>query len=76
MDNARRFRYLDSIFEAGGGQMTDVERRVVMEAQRFGQMRHAYMDNKDPTYTTAATTVHRECVLHDDPRIGGVVPRQ
>ena len=56
--------------------MTDVERRVVMAAQRFGQMRHAYMDNKDPTYTTAATTVHRECVLHDDPRIGGVVPRQ
>ena len=37
-DNTWRFRYLGSIFEAGGGQMTDVERRVSMTAQRFGKI--------------------------------------
>ena len=41
-DNAWRFRYLDSIFEAGGGQMADVERRVTMTSQRFDQMRHIW----------------------------------
>ena len=47
-DNVWRFRYLGSIFEAGGGQMADMERWVTMTAQRFAQMRH--MDNEDPTY--------------------------
>ena len=41
-DNAWRSRYLGSIFEAGGGQMADVERRVAMAATRFGQMRHIW----------------------------------
>ena len=37
-DSTWRFRYLVSIFESGGGQIVDVERRVTMTTQRFGQM--------------------------------------
>ena len=70
-DNAWRSRYLGSIFEAGGGQMADVERRVTMAATRFGQMRH--MEDEVIAPTAAPTIVHRKRVLHDDIRVGSVV---
>ena len=39
-DNCWHFKYLDAIYEAGGGEMTDVRRRTVMSRTRFGQLRH------------------------------------
>ena len=49
--------------------MTDVERRVTMAAQRFGQMRH--MDNKDPTCTYIRLQLR---LYSDDLQVGSVVP--
>ena len=43
-DNARRFKYLGSVFEAGGGHMTDVSIRIAMATKRFGQLRHLWQD--------------------------------
>ena len=43
-DNCWLFKYLDSIYEAGGGEMTDVKRRIAMARQRFGRMRHIWND--------------------------------
>ena len=41
-DNCWRFKYLGSVFDADGGQMADVQRRVAMATQRFGKMRHIW----------------------------------
>ena len=55
--------------------MADVDRRAAMTAQRFGQMRHIWTRKTlHIRHTTAATTVHRERVLHDDLRVRGVLP--
>ena len=35
---------------------------------------HVLRHMKDSTYTTVTTTVHRECVFHDDLSVGRVVP--
>ena len=43
-DNCWLFKYLGSIYEAGGGEMTDVKRRIAMTRQRFGRMRHIWND--------------------------------
>ena len=48
--------------------MTDVERRVVMKAQRFGRMRR--ICTTKTLHKTVTTTVHRESVFHDDLRVG------
>ena len=45
-NNARLFKYLGSIFEAGGGSMADVKRRKGMTRQRFGKMRHIWVDKE------------------------------
>ena len=45
-ENQWRSKYLGSIFEAGGGQMTDVQTRIARARQRFGKMRHIW-GNKD-----------------------------
>ena len=41
-DNCWQFRYLGSIFEAGGGQLADVQRRINLATARFGAMRHIW----------------------------------
>ena len=41
-DNCWWFRYLGSIFEAGGSQMADVQRRINLAVARFGKMRHIW----------------------------------
>ena len=43
-DNASLFKYLGSVFEAGGGHMTDVRTRIAMARKRFGQLRHLWQD--------------------------------
>ena len=45
-ENQWRSKYLGSIFEAGGGQMADVQTRIARARQRFGKMRHIW-GNKD-----------------------------
>ena len=45
-DNCWHFKYLDAIYEAGGGEMTDVRRRTVMSRTRFGQLRHIWHDKR------------------------------
>ena len=45
-ENQWRSKYLGSIFEAGGGQMADVQARIARARQRFGKMRHIW-GNKD-----------------------------
>ena len=42
--NSWRFKYLGSIFEAGGGCMADVRARIAMARQRFGKMCHIWHD--------------------------------
>ena len=44
-ENAWISKYLGSLFEAGGGQMTDVRARIAMALQRFDKMRHLWRDN-------------------------------
>ena len=46
IENSWRFKYLGSIFEAGGGCMADVRTRIAMARQRFGKMRHIWHDNE------------------------------
>ena len=43
--NAWRSKYLGSIFEAGGSQMTDVRTRIAMASQRFGKIHHLWRDH-------------------------------
>ena len=43
-DNTLLFNYLGSIFEAGGGEMTDVRARIAMTMQRFGKLRNIWRD--------------------------------
>ena len=43
-DNTWQFKYLGSIFEAGGGDMADVRRRIAMATQRFGKLRNIWRD--------------------------------
>ena len=43
--NAWQSKYLGSIFEAGGSQMTDVRARIAMAQTRFGKLRHIWHDN-------------------------------
>ena len=43
-ENTWQFTYLGSIFEAGGGDMSDVRRRITMATQRFGKLRHLWSD--------------------------------
>ena len=38
-----RTKYLGSLFEAGGEDMSDVKSRVVMVKQRFGKFRYIHM---------------------------------
>ena len=44
--NAWHFKYLGSIFEAGGSQMKDVKTKVARARQRFGKMRHLWEDKR------------------------------
>jgi hypothetical protein len=44
--NAWHFKYLGSIFEAGGSQMKDVKTKVARARQRFGKMRHLWADKR------------------------------
>ena len=39
-DNSWLFKYLGSIFELGGGHMTDVRARIAMARTRFRKLRH------------------------------------
>ena len=39
-DNCWQAKYLGAIFQADGGQLTDVVRRIAMAKTRFGKMRH------------------------------------
>ena len=45
-DNSWHFKYLGSIFEAGGSHMPDVKRRIAMVTQRFGKLRHIWRSNE------------------------------
>lgn len=42
--NSWRFKYLGSIFEAGGGCMEDVRARISMVRRRFCKLRHIWHD--------------------------------
>ena len=42
--NTWQFKYLGSLFEAGGGDMADVRRRIAMATQRFGKLRNLWKD--------------------------------
>ena len=44
--NSWRNKYLGSIFEAGGGCLTDVKIRIATARQRFGKMRHIWADKR------------------------------
>ena len=44
--NCWHFKYLGSVFEAGGSQMPDVRKRIAMAKARFGKMRHIWTDNE------------------------------
>lgn len=44
--NAWRTKCLGSMFEAGGGCMTDVKIRIAAARQRFGKMRHIWADRR------------------------------
>ena len=44
-NNACQSKYLGSIFEAGGSQMTDVRARIAMTQTRFGKLGHIWHDN-------------------------------
>ena len=39
-------KYLDSVFEAGGGCLSDVKIRIDTARQRFGKMRHLWADKR------------------------------
>ena len=41
-DNCWLFKYLGSVFEAGGSHMPDVKRRIAMAVARFGKLRHVW----------------------------------
>ena len=43
--NSWQFKYLGSIYEAGGDEMTDVKTRIAMAVTRFGKLRHLWTDN-------------------------------
>ena len=38
-------KYLGSIFEVGGGKVTDVQARIGMTSHRFGKLQHLWNDN-------------------------------
>ena len=40
------FKYLGSLFEAGGNHMPDVRRRIAMARTRFGKLRHIWGDKR------------------------------
>ena len=44
--NSWLFKYLGSLFEAGGAHMPDVKARIAMASQRFGKLRHIWTDNE------------------------------
>ena len=44
--NCWHSKYLDSIYEVGGGEITDVRKRIAMDRTRFGQLRHIWHDKK------------------------------
>ena len=43
-DNYWCLKYIDSIYETGCGEMTELKGRIVMTRQRFGWMRHIWSD--------------------------------
>ena len=45
-ENSWRFKYLGSLFEAGGGCMADIKARISMARQRFGKLRHIWHDKE------------------------------
>ena len=45
-DNQWRSKYLRSMFEAGGDQMHDVHTRIARAKQRFGKMRHIWVNKE------------------------------
>ena len=44
-ENAWQSKYLGSIFEARGSQMSDVRARIAMAQTRFGKLRHIWNNN-------------------------------
>ena len=44
--NDWRTKYLDSMFEAGGGCMTDVKIRITCPRQLFGKIGHIWSDKR------------------------------
>ena len=44
--NPWRTKYLDSMFEAGGGCITDVKMRIAVVSQRFDKMWHIWADKR------------------------------
>ena len=45
-ENQWRSKYLGSVFEAGGDQMIDVQTRIARARQRFGKMRHIWVNKE------------------------------
>lgn len=61
--NAWRTKYLGSMFEAGGGCMTDVKIRITLARQRFGKMRHIWaLGGQTSPSKPAAAAVQVQCM--------------
>ena len=58
--NTWQFRYLGSIFEAGGGDMADVRRRIAMATQRFGKLRNVWKDGN--LHVNLRMRLYKACV--------------
>ena len=58
--NAWQTRYLGAIFEAGGGCMTDIRARIAMARQRFGKLRHIWI-NKE-LHLNLRLRLYKSCV--------------
>ena len=59
-DNSWLAKYLGSLFQADGGQMTDVRQRIAMARSRFGKLRHIWGDGN--LHINLRMRLYRACV--------------
>ena len=59
-DNSWLFKYLGSLFQANGEQMTDARQRIAMARARFGKLRHIWRDSN--LHLSLRLRLYRSCV--------------
>ena len=62
VDNVWQIKYLGSIFEAGGGDMTDVWTRISMVTQWFDKLRNIWWD--DNLHLNLRMRLYKSCVYN------------